>query len=72
MITKVWIVDFHKSDPWTHIYCDACHNQIPDFLIRYDSLHEIEDWSKIPHNDFDYCEGCGARLHPHSDVLIGS
>jgi hypothetical protein len=58
----IYVIDHHKSDPNTHVYCQACRDQIPTFLNRYEFVHT--DWNRILHDEFDYCEGCGRRLRP--------
>jgi hypothetical protein len=52
---KWYSVDHYDSDSSYHVYCGICYNQIPAFLIRWDS--EIKP-PYIYGGEKAECDGC--------------
>lgn len=48
-------VDHFKSDREYHWYCEMCHVQIPEFLIRHRTQHDSPPIGQP-------CEGCGTTF----------
>lgn len=56
--TAVHVVDHTQSDDAYHAYCDACYEQIPGFLVRWEHAYTLDQVAAMRHHDFDVCEGC--------------